>query len=225
MRVSLFAILLCGLCAPAVSGAQTAAPAPAQTQPVAPTVAPAGPAPTALMQSSLDTLRDAINGMHADKWKIPSVLRDETEANLGSIHRDLDGTLPVLLADADKGGTVSAMLPAYRNIEALYDVVLRVDAAARVGAPAQQGAILDQALSKLDEGRRGFGDRVLAGVQAQEKQVTDLQASLKAVPAPAPAPVCPTPPPTPAKKPAKKPAPKPAAKPATPPATNPPTQG
>jgi hypothetical protein len=220
MRVSLFAILLWGVCAPAVSGAQTAAPAPAPAQ--AQLVAPAGPAPTALMQPSLDTLRDAINGMHADKWKIPSVLRDETEANLGSIHRDLDGTLPVLLADADKGGTVSAMLPAYRNIEALYDVVLRVDAAARVGAPAQQGAILDQALSKLDEGRRSFGDRVLAGVQAQEKQVTDLQASLKAVPAPAPAPVCPTPPPAPAKKPAaKKPAPKPAAKPTTPPPATP----
>jgi hypothetical protein len=226
MRVRLFAILLCGVCAPVVTGAQTAAaPAQAQPQTQAQPVAPAGPTPTAIMQPSLDTLRDAISGMHADKWKIPAVLRDETETNLSSIRRDLEGTLPVLLADADKGGTVSSMLPAYRNIEALYDVVLRVDAAARVGAPGQQSAAVDQALSKLDEARRGFGDHVLAGVQAQEKQVTDLQAALKAVPAPAPAPVCPAPPPAPAKKPAaKKPAPKPAAKPATPPAT-PPTQG
>ena len=233
MRVRLFAILLCGVfcgvSGPAVSNAQTAPATPAQpqAQTVAPTTAPAGPTPTAIMQPSLDTLRDAISGMHADKWKIPSVLRDETEANLSSIRRDLEGTLPVLLAAADKGGTVSSMLPPYRNIEALYDVVLRVDAAARVGAPGPQSAAVDQALSKLDEGRRAFGERVLAGVQAQEKQVTDLQAALKAVPAPVPPPVCPTPPPAPVKKPVKKkPAAKPAAKPATPPpATNPPTQG
>jgi hypothetical protein len=171
------------------------------------------------MQPSLNTLRGAVDGMHADKWKIPGVLKDEMEANLSSIRKDLDGTLAVLLATADGSpGTVSALMPAYRNIEALYDVVLRVDAAARVGAPSQQTQVLDNALSKLDEGRRAFGDHVTTAAQGQEKQVTDLQASLKAAQS-VPAPVCPTPPATPpAKKPpAKKPAAKPAAKPTTPP--------
>jgi hypothetical protein len=115
-------------------------------------------------------------------------------------------------------------MPAYRNIEALYDVVLRVDAAARVGAPAQQMAVLDNALVKLDESRRGFGEHIMTSAQWQEKQVGELQASLKTAQA-TPAPVCPTPPAatTTKKPPAKKPAPKPAApatKPATPPAGN-----
>jgi hypothetical protein len=176
-----------------------------------------------MMEPAITTVRAAVDGMHADKWKIPGVLRDETETNLISIRRDLEGQLPLLLANADKaaGGpeTVSGLLPAYRNVEALYDVMLRVDAAARVGAPGSQSQVLDQALAKLDEGRRGLGDRVMSSAQALEKQVSDLQASLKAaqgVPAPA-APVCPAPV-VPAKKPpAKKPAAKPAAPAATPP--------
>jgi hypothetical protein len=176
-----------------------------------------------MMEPAISTVRAAVDGMHADKWKIPGVLRDETETNLSSIRRDLDGQLPLLLANADKAaegpGAVTGILPAYRNVEALYDVVLRVDAAARIGAPGTQSQVLDQALAKLDEGRRGLGDRVVVHAQALEKQVTDLQASLKAaqnVPPP-PAPVCPAP-----AAPAKKPAPKkPAAKPATPSATTP----
>ena len=177
-----------------------------------------------MMEPAISTVRAAVDGMHADKWKIPGVLRDETETNLTSIRRDLDGQLPLLLANADKAaegpGTVSGMMPAYRNVEALYDVVLRVDAAARVGAPGAQSQILDQALLKLDEGRRGLGDRLMTNAQALEKQVTDLQASLKAaqnVPPP-PAPVCPAAPAAPAKKPAPK---KPAAKPAAPSGTTP----
>ena len=212
MRVSMFSVLFCGVLSHgAISVAQGA--------PVTVTSAAGQAMPSAMMQPALNSLRGAIDGMHTDKWKIPGTLKDETEANLTSIRRDLDGTLQVLLTTAD--GTpdmVSAMLPAYRNVEALYDVVLRVDAAARVGAPGQQTAVLDNALVKLDEGRRGFGDHIMTAAQAQEKQVGDLQASLKEaqnVPA-APAPVCPTPATT--KKPTtKKPAAKPAAKPTTPP--------
>jgi hypothetical protein len=222
MRVSIFAVVVCGVCIQGSVGlAQGAA---GGTAPAAAAPAQAGPVPSAMMQPAVNNLRGAIDGMHADKWKIPGALKDETEANLSSIRKDLDGTLAVLLATADGApGTVSALLPAYRNVEALYDVVLRVDAAARVGAPAQQSQVLDSALSKLDESRRGFGDHIMTAAQAQEKQVSDLQASLKTAQATPPpgAPVCPTPATTTKKPPAKKPAAKPAVKPATPP----PSQG
>ncbi len=220
MRLRFCAVLLIAVWMRCAAGAAQApgGSAAVQEQGTVAALTPAGPAPSAVMQPSLSMLKDTVDGMHTDKWKIPGTLKDETETNLGSIRRDLDGALPGLLATADGAGTVSSMLPAYRNIEALYDVVLRVDAAARMGAPAQQSAALDQVLAKLDEGRRGFGDRLVLSAQAQDKQGSDLQAALKAAQAPVPVPVCPAPAAA-AKKPApKKPAAKPAAKPATPPA-------
>ena len=198
------ALAIVTLCAAEVEVSAQQSPAP-HDAPVA--------APSAIMRPALSTLNNAVTGLRTDKWKIPTALRDETEANLNSVRRDLETTLPPLLSAADAApAKVSELLPAYRNIEALYDVVLRVDSAARLGAPGQQSATLDQALLKLDEGRRGLGDRLLTNAQGQEKQVSDLQAAVRtAQSAPVPTPVCaPTPPPAKRKKPVAKAAAKPA---------------
>jgi len=161
--------------------------------------APAGAQTTsAMLQPSLDGLHTTIQGLHLDKWKGGSV-RAEAERNIGSIMQDLEGTLPPLLQNADAApASVSAALPALRNVDALYDVVLRVFDAARVTAPGDQVEALQQAMSGLESGRRSLMDHVAAAADAREKQVAELQTKLKTqvvpvCPAPPPAPVCPTP--------------------------------
>ncbi len=176
------------------------------------------------MQPGIDAVKQALAVVKVDKWKAPGPVKDETATNVGSIQRDVDKTLPGLLATADTApDSVSKMFPAYRNVDALYDVLLRVTAVGRLSAPGPESAALSQALASLDDGRRALADRMQDGAVVGEKQVVDLRAQLKAVPPPAPAPVCPTVPATPVKKSTKKPAAKPAAKPATPPATTPPS--
>jgi hypothetical protein len=196
LRVSIFLLALCG---PSVALAQAAA------APVA--------LPSVTLQPSLDVLKQALSSVKTDKWKAPAVVRSETDANLASIRKDVEVTLPALLATADAAPDSAAkLLPAYRNVEALYDVLLRVAAVGRLAAPSDQSSALDQALTKLDDGRRSLGDRLQADTVAQEKRVNDLQAALKAIPPPVPpaAPVvCPA---VPAKKKAKA-APKPVAAP------------
>jgi len=176
--------------------------------------APAQAAPSRLLQPSLETLRLALRDTRVEKWKGSGATRDEAQSNLVSIQKDVASTLPTLLAAADAApGSAGKALPAYRNVEALYDVVLRVASAARLQAPADQSAELDQALVALEGGRKALGDRLESDTAAQEKHVSDLQAALKAVPPPAPPPVvaapvvCPTP--VPAKKKVVKPAVKP----------------
>jgi hypothetical protein len=175
------------------------------------------------MQPGIDAVKDALATLKVDKWKAAGSVKDETVTNLASIRRDVEGTLPGLLATADAApDTVSKVFPAYRNVDALYDVVLRVSGVGRLAAPAQESNALAQALVSLDEGRRALAGRMQDGAVAGEKQVSDLQAALKAAPpvaAAAPVPACPTPA-APPKKTTKKPAAKPAAKPATPPASN-----
>lgn len=192
--------------APSQAAGSAAAPAPAKL-------------PSALLQPGIDAIRSAMNGIRLDKWKAPEAVRDEADANLNSIRKDLDTTLPGLLATADGApNSVTRVLPAYRNVEALYDVILRVAAAARVAAPSQQSGPLDQAMMSLDAARRGLGDQLQVSAAATEKQVGDLQVALRAAQTapPPPAPAAVAAPATPAKK--KKPAAKPAAKPSTSPA-------
>ena len=76
--------------------------------------------------------------------------------------------------------------------------MLRVLEAARVSAPPEQIAALQQSMSGLDKARHAFNDRLQEEAAALEKRNGDLQATVqsqqaaKPVAAPAPAP-CPTP--------------------------------
>jgi hypothetical protein len=197
-------LLLLALCAPSLFLT-------AQTTPAPGTAASA----SSTLQPSLDVLRTALGATNVDRWKTSAAVRGEEENNLKSIRNDVSTTLPALLAAADAApGSPAKLLPAYRNVDALYDVVLRVDAAGRIAAPADQSSAFDQALASLESARRTLGDQLQHFTESQEMQVGHLQAALKAIPPPAPLPPPPAPikcPVTPVRK--KKPAAKPAAKP------------
>jgi hypothetical protein len=153
--------------------------------------------PSAIMQPALNTLQQTLSGLRTDKWKMSSALRQTNEANINSIEHDLDNALPQLLATADGAPNSAAqMLPAYRNTEALYDVLLRVAEAANFSAPPQQAAALQQARATLEDARRAFADRLQSAAVARDQQVHTLEATMHAT-KPAPAPIvrpCPTPP-------------------------------
>ncbi|WP_348267947.1 hypothetical protein [Edaphobacter sp. DSM 109919] len=219
MRHLLPTALLIILCRPCVAlGAQAPAAAPPATEQTQNT-------PSAIMQPALATVGQTIGMLRPDKWKTSDAIREQTLANIESIHRDLEMTLPQLLAAADGApDSVSQVWPAYRNIEALYDVLLRVAEAGNLTASSQQNAALERARAALEEGRRTLGDRLTSAALAQEQQVRTLQAAVRAVPPP-PAPVaCPPPPPVKKhkarKKVVKKPAPAPANAPSSVPASH-----
>lgn len=194
-------------------GAQTSAGTPATASPTAansampssnPASAPAVARPSATLQPSLDSVKQAITAVNIDRWKASPAIRSEAQSNLESVQRDLASTLPGLIATADAAPDSAAKtLPVFRNIDALYDVMLRIDAAARLAAPKDQMSALDQSLSALSDARHSLGDAIQAGAEAQDAKVVHLQAQLKAIPPPAPvqaAPVACTPPPPVKKK-------------------------
>jgi hypothetical protein len=211
-------VLVLALCAPAMalagqtsSGNTPGTNAPAHAN-----------SPSAILRPSLDILKTAIGEMTLDKWKASPAVRTEADGNLRSVQRDLLSTLPPLLAGADAAPDSTAKtLAVYRNVEALYDVMLRLDAAGRLAAPSNQISALDQALASLGDARRALGDQVQANAEGQEARVIHLQAALKAVPPPAPPPPAPVACIPPPKKKVARPAAKPAAKPASPPANSP----
>ena len=202
--------LFLALSAPSIVLAQ---PAPGNAQSTNPAPVVRAPLPSATMGPSIDVLKQALGTVNLEKWKASNAIKSEADGNLRSVQRDIESTLPPLLTAADAApDSVTKTLPVFRNVDALYDVMLRLDAAGRLAAPKDQIGALDQALASLSDVRRTLGDQVQANAEAQDARINHLQASLKAVPPPAPpppAPVACTPAPT-----KKKRATKPAAKPA-----------
>ena len=214
LRACFFVLALCAP-AMALAGQTSSGNTPGTNAP-----AHANP-PSAILRPSLEMLQTAVGDMTLDRWKASPAIRTEADGNLRSVQRDLSPTLPPLLAAADAAPDSPAKtLPVYRNVEALYDVMLRLDAAGRLAAPSNQISALDQALASIGDARRALGDQVQANAEGQEARVIHLQAALKAVPPPAPppAPVACIPPPP--KKKVARPAAKSAAKPASPPANS-----
>jgi hypothetical protein len=177
---------------------QTAA-SPAAQQALAPATQPAPAAkPSALLQTSIDGLKQTLTGLRLEKWKNGTV-RSEAATNVASLQKDLQETLPVLLAAADaEPQSMSKTLPVSRNLDALYDVLLRVVDGARVVAPGDQVDQLIQAMASVEKARLALNDQLQQLATGQEKQVVDLMAAVvKAQTQTPPAPICPKPPPAP----------------------------
>jgi hypothetical protein len=173
------------------AGQAPASPAPAESAPFL---------PSAILQPSLAALELALGSLRADKWKAPGPVKETTEANIDSIKRDLEATLPGLSAKADASpGSLAEMLALTRNVDALYDVVLRVTDTADLTAPDAQRSAMDQALSGLLAARRTLADQVQSTALAQTQNIRDLRKELSARPVVVAPPSPPPPQPTPAK--------------------------
>lgn len=181
------------------------APAATNTPNPAPAFNPA--APSDILQGPLGEVNHTIGAVRLEKWKRGSV-RDAAENNIGAIQRDMKGTLPSLIKDADGApATLSKVLPLSRNVDALYDVLVHLVEQARVSGTSEDAGQLQQALTDLEKARVTLDNQILQTANVQEKQIVDLkstvqkqQVSLRAAATPPPAPKCPAPPATPAKK-------------------------
>jgi hypothetical protein len=194
--------------APLLLHGQGTAPA-AQT----PAPLPAPVVPSTLLHPALTVVDSTLNSVKIDKWKKGSI-REEAANNIKAVLDDLKTNLPPLIAAADAApGALSKSVPLMKHIDALYDVVLRIEEASRVAGPTDQSDQLAAALKKFGDARNDLYDSQQQSAAGQEKQVSDLQATIKAreealareQSKPAPEPVPCTPPKPAAKK--KRPAP------------------
>jgi hypothetical protein len=174
----------------------------------------------ALQQVSISTahLRRALDSVNVPKWKAPGDVKQTTEGDVDSMQRDVANTLPTLintaLADPSK---VSPAFSVYRNVDALYDVLLRVSETAQLAGSNDAGVLEDQRAA-LEDARTHLGAALLQSAQVQDAEVVHLRTTAVAPPPPPAATktVIDDGPATKSKTTAKKRAHKPAPKPATP---------
>jgi hypothetical protein len=178
-------VLLTATC-PAVF-AQTA-PVPASTAPLAspaPLGNTTGPA-LAGLRPALDKVGGAVGNLRIIRWKAPVDLRQSTLDDVSSIQRDLTATLPPLLdqaqASGSPGGPVAPSFAIFRNIDALYDVLLRVTEMANLAGSSDEAASLEDARATLESARAQLGSSLLESVSAQDTQLAHFRAMAAAPP-------------------------------------------
>jgi hypothetical protein len=155
--------------------AQTGAPGTASGAPSA-----AAP-PSALVRPALSQVAQALNSVNTRRWKAPQPVRDEADQNISSIQRDLNGTLAGLLQQADGApGSVPAAFAVYRNVDALYDTLLRVVETAELAAPESEESQLESALKSLEGARASLGDTILGGAQSEQAELVRLRTVIQA---------------------------------------------
>ncbi len=169
LNIGIGAIVL-SCCVPSYS--QTVAPQTANTQ-AAPAVAKA----SEILQPTLSRISQVIASLNISHWKAPNEVRAATQQNADSIQRDMSGTLPGLLATADTDPSrVSAVFPVYRNIDALYDVLLRVSETAGLAAPQREMSDIHDALQQLESARTNLGNAIFTLAKNNEAATIKLQA-------------------------------------------------
>jgi hypothetical protein len=183
-----FALLGAGVPASAQGPQAPAAanPGPAAVQPPV----SAGSA-VANLRPALANVQTAIAGLSIPHWKAPSATRAATAQDVASMQRDLSTALPGLMAQAEGtsgSGALSPSFAVFRNLDALYDVLLRVTETAALTGPGSDASSLEEARSGLEDARSNLGAWLLQSMSAQDAQVAHLLAAPPRPAAPPPAP-------------------------------------
>ncbi|MEA2259611.1 MAG: hypothetical protein QOJ51_2436 [Acidobacteriaceae bacterium] len=155
----------------------------------APAAPPAGTGfPTATLRPALATVQNTIANLNVGHWKVPAEMRAAVQQDIGSMQRDLNATLPGLVAQAEANpAALSPAFAVFRNLDALYDVLLRVTEMAALSGAGSDAGSLEDARAGLENGRGKLGTWLLQSISAQDAQVVHLQTALAARPAAAPA--------------------------------------
>jgi hypothetical protein len=158
--------------------AQPGVPAPAADNSAPPA---AGLTPSAIVQPVIANVQRTIGDLNIARWKAPNEVRGATQQNASSVQRDVVETLPGLLTQAD--ATLDSVPPSfavYRNLDALYDVLLRIYETAMLAAPQSEVDELSATLQRVEAARSQLGNAILETSKQHEADIVKLQAAVKA---------------------------------------------
>jgi hypothetical protein len=159
---------------------QTAAP-PTNPSSAASSETPATISIEETLRGPLAQLSAALDQVQIDHWKLSRQGKDLFGNDAKSIQRDLQTTLPGLFEAARQ--SPSALGPkwaAMHNVNALYDVLVRVVTAAELSGGKKDAAILSNASAQLETARNSVANQLLQASSAQDREMAALASKTKA---------------------------------------------
>lgn len=158
--------------------------APAAQSPAATANNPAAPMPVDPLHSALGQVASALHQVDVSHWKVSRGWRRQLLDDSDSIQQDISSQLPGLFLKAQAAPKeIGPQLAVMQNVNALYDVLVRVSTAANLAGGHADAGALDDALQQLESSRKSASEQLLRAAALQDQHVVQLQAIIAQPPA------------------------------------------
>ena len=118
--------------------------------------------------------------LRIEKWKTDGNTKRATEADVGSIQRNLQSALPEIVTQLRSSPEdLAASFKLYRNLDALYDVFGSVVESAGAFGPRDDFQLLQEDLDALERSRRSMADRIETLTAAKENELARLRSEVR----------------------------------------------
>ncbi|HET9086825.1 MAG TPA: hypothetical protein VFN53_04835 [Acidobacteriaceae bacterium] len=146
---------------------------PAATQP------PPATSPINLLRPPLAQITSILEKLRVDRWKVSRNWKGQLQSDIDSIQQDMASQLPALFAKADASPQqLGPQLAAMQNVNALYDVLVRVSTAASLGGNKSDAGALEDAVQQLETSRKIASAQLLQAAVSQDQRIAQMQAQL-----------------------------------------------
>ncbi len=133
------------------------------------------------LRPALDQVGSALNQVQIDRWKLSRELKEELRGDANSIQQDLSAQLPALFQTAQQSpAQLGPQLGVMHNVDALYDVLVRITMAATIAGGKRDAAILDSAVQRLESARKTAAGQLSQAASMRDTQIARFQAIARA---------------------------------------------
>jgi hypothetical protein len=130
------------------------------------------------LQQAVQDANVALGRLRIDKWKTDGAQKQQAQANVESLQRNLSAAFPELLQKVrENPQDLSVNFKLYRNLSAVYDVLASVTEASGAFGPKDQYQALGQPVSVMDAVRRSLADRMESLAASKEAELARLRAA------------------------------------------------
>lgn len=128
------------------------------------------------LRPALAQVGSSVGQIHIDRWKLSRNWKAQLQSDADSIQQDLSHQLPALFEQAQASPTaLDAQMRVMQNVDALYDVMVRLTMAANLTEKKTDAAMLDNALQRLESARKAASGQMLQAASLQGQQIVHLR--------------------------------------------------
>jgi len=145
--------------------------------------APAVPALNESLRPALVQVGSTLGQIQIDHWKLSREWKGQLRSDANSIQQDLASQLPGLFQAAQQSpAALEPQLGVMHNVDALYDVLVRVATAANLAGGKADAAILDNAVQRLESARKTAAGQLLQAASLRDQELISFQTRIQTAP-------------------------------------------
>lgn len=139
------------------------------------------------LEAASKTTQVDLGKLRIERWKADGSYKKQSLSNVDSIQRNLQGALPEMMAQLRAAPEdMPATFKLYRNLDALYDVMVSVVESAGAFGSKDDFQSLSNDLSSFETTRKAIAGRIETLASSKEAEIvrlrTDLRAAQAAIP-------------------------------------------